>query len=229
MPETKFTTSFIPKKPVAAKPQGTGYKRKKTGIWGTLTFVIFILTIVAAGGAFLYKKNLENKITEQVDNLQKTVDAFPESFINESVRLSDRITAAESLLEKHVSPSQIFTLLEEETLRNISFNDLDYFYDEDGRLRITSSGLGRGFESIVLQSDRYGKTNYMRDVIFSGLQPNQEGNITFTFESAIEDEFVKYRNTFTETTLDDVSDNENEEGDSFDPIENTLEDLNDNQ
>lgn len=195
MPETKFTTSFIPKKPVVTASKGGKIKKGGTGFFSLITFFIFIVAIVGFGAVFFYEINLKNQKEAQIVNLQKAREFFDPEFVSEANRLNSRLLGVKELINKHTSPSQIFALFEIDTLKTVRFNSMSFGSTADGKISVSASGIARGFESIVLQSDRYGKSGYLRDVIFSGLQPNAQGFVSFTFQGTVDPKLINYRET----------------------------------
>ena len=111
-------------------------------------------------------------------------------------RLNTRITSATQIIDNHVSPSSLFALLEEYTLQTVSFNSFNFSDTKEGQILVNGSGEARGFESIVLQSDAFGKSEYMRNVIFTNLEPNIErGTIEFSFSATLNPKLILYRNS----------------------------------
>lgn len=194
MAEQKYTTSFIPKKPIQVSKKPGKISKGGASFMTMITLVIFIATLVAAGGVYVYQLSLNGRIETQNKNLLKARESFNSEFIAQATRLNDRIESVRSLVNNHVAPSQIFKLLEDETLTTVRFNSLRYYEDEDNKLRLDVSGLAKGFQSIVLQSDRYGNTGKLRDVLFASLQPTEEGLVSFTFDGSVEPRAILYRN-----------------------------------
>jgi hypothetical protein len=189
--QTKFTTSFIPKKPVTATV--TGYKTSSS-LLTIITAAIFLGTIVFGGGIFAYKLTVQTQIDSQIDTLKKSREGLDEKFIKEASRLNTKIIATKSLLDSHQAPSAIFDLLQSTTLNSVRFNNLKYSTDKTkGTITLDASGVGVGYQSIVLQSDEFGKTGSLRDVVFSSVQPNDNGLVTFSFKSGLDPALVLYR------------------------------------
>jgi hypothetical protein len=210
MVEQKFKTSFIPKK--QAQPSHKIGRVVKSGasLMTVIATVIFIISLIAAGVVFAYKYTLKGKVESQKQDLIKAKQGIDPVFIANATRLNDRIKSVQSLIDKHVAPSQLFTLLENETLKTVRFNSLQYFQDDDGNLGLEISGEAKSYQSIVLQSDRYGFTGKIRDVLFSGLQPIVEENIiSFDFEGLVEPAAVLYSNLLNAVPIQE--DNNNEE------------------
>lgn len=198
MADKDFKTSFIPNKPVQAVSRGGGLGKKSGGSFLTaVTTVIFLAVLVIAAGVYLYGLSLQKQIANQERALAEAQAAFNPAFIAEAVRLNDRIESVKKLLANHKSPSQIFELMEETTLRTVQFTSLSYSTDEEGTIKIEADGAAAGFESVVLQSDGYGATGYLRDILFSGLQNNTTGGVSFDLAGTVDPQLVLFRNSIT--------------------------------
>jgi len=209
--QTKFTTSFIPKKPLS--PTVAGYKSSSSYLT-IITVAIFLGTLVFGVGVFVYKLSVEREINSQLDQLQKAKSEFDVNFIKEATRLNTKITAVKTLIDKHQAPSAVFDLLQETTLATVRFNSFKYSTDKTkGTIAIDASGVGLGYPSIVLQSDEFGKTGALKDVVFSSVQPNESGLVSFSFKSAVDPSIVLYRKKIVSS-----SDYEKEEIVSFNNI-----------
>jgi hypothetical protein len=191
--QTKFTTSFIPKKPVT--PTVAGYKTSSNYLT-IITVAIFLGTLAFGAGVFAYKLTIEQQIISQIDQLKKAKAEFDINFIKEATRLNTKIIAVKTLIDNHQAPSAVLDLLQETTLSTVRFNNLKYTTDKaKGTITIDASGVGTGYPSIVLQSDEFGKTGALKDVVFSSVQPNENGLVTFSFKSGIDPALVLYRKT----------------------------------
>jgi len=192
-------TSFIPKKPIQVSVSSgpvISKKRKGNAIFSLLAGLIFILTLASLGAVIFYKFSLQKRIETQVESLQRTKEEFDERFIQEATRLNTRIISANGLVENHLSPSSLFSLLEEYTLQSVSFHNFVFTDTKDGNIQITGAGESTRFESIVLQSDSFGSSTFMRNVIFTDLEPNLEnGTINFAFSATLDPRLVLYRNS----------------------------------
>lgn len=190
--EPKFTTSFIPKKQVTSSRAGGPTFSSGLGFLTLLTGVILVGVVIFAFGLFLYRVTLEQRIQSQILTLEEVKEQFDPNFISQATRLNSRIVSAGKILDRHLAPSAIFELLEDFTLTTVSFNSFEFADNVEGKVLIKGSGEGNDFESVVLQSDSFGKSGYMRDVLFSNLQPNSNGNVNFTFEATLDPQLVLY-------------------------------------
>lgn len=209
--QTKFTTSFIPKKPLT--PTVANYKTSSNYLT-IVTVAIFLGTLAFGAGVFVYKISAEREIINQIDQLQKTKSEFDVNFIKEATRLNAKITSVKTLIDKHQAPSAVLDLLQKNTLSTVRFNNFKYSTDKTkGAITIDASGVGLGYPSIVLQSDEFGKTGALKDVVFSSVQPDEKGSVSFAFKSGIDPSLVLYRKTLASN-----SDNEKDKTLSFNNI-----------
>jgi len=188
MPET-IQSSFIPKKTVAeVAPQR---RRRSAGILSILAIGVFVLSLLAAGGVFFYERYVADSITAKEETLNRAREAFELDLIRELSRTDKKINAAGDLLDKHTALSRLFELIERDTLKTVRFEDLSYEEDENG-VHVQMTGEAVSFSSIALQSDQFGKNRSIKDPIFSDLNLDAEGNVTFTFTATIVPDILRY-------------------------------------
>lgn len=208
--EPKFKTSFIPKKPVATPgPSSASNRLAGINFFTLLATVIFLAAILFAAGLFMYKLTIEQRIEAQLATLDKVRQSFEPNFIAQATRLNSRIEAAESILESHIAPSAIFEILEESTLQTVALSSFVFRDNVEGQVVVEAKGEGDSFRSIVLQSDEYGRSGYMRDVLFGGLAPNERGNVNFTFEAVIDPRLVLYQRNLVPVRQDEAQSGQN--------------------
>lgn len=54
-----------------------------------------------------------------------------------------------------------------------------------------------------MQSDEFGKTGELRDVIFSDLQPTEDNDVNFRFEATIDPRLLLYSRSVLNTPIDE--------------------------
>jgi len=168
--------------------------------------VVFLAAGLFAAGLFLYKLTIDKQIQDQLVTLDKVSESFEKNFIAQATRLNKRIVAAERLLERHISPSAIFSELEQTTLQTVALSSFTFSDNIEGKIIVRGAGEGDSFKSIVLQSDQFGKSGYMRDVLFAGLEPNERGNVNFTFEATLDPQVILYRSSLQPVTRTQTTD-----------------------
>lgn len=186
--DPQVSTSFIPKAALTAeKARGGG-----VGLFFLISLLIFIISIIAAGGAFAYTGILNTKLASQKASLTLQQGAFDPATINDLLRLDSRITQAKQLLNQHVAPSAIFTFLAQNTLVNVQFTSFTYSLNDDGSASIELDGITDSFATIALQSDALGASSALKDVIFSDIGVDQTGRVTFTVSATVEPDLISY-------------------------------------
>jgi hypothetical protein len=180
--------SFIPKKPlVGESPRG--------GMGGLLMLIcvlIFIASLVAAGGTFAYGKYLESAIASKSDSLKKAEGAFDTNSIRDLERLDTRLTQAQKLLGSHVAPSGVFVFLAASTLERVQFTSLDLEVAQDGSAKLQMGGVADSFSTLALQSDQFSAAKVLRDVIFSGITTDSTGHVVFTVSANVDPSVLSY-------------------------------------
>lgn len=201
--DNQIKTSFIPRKTIDAPANfQTGAPRSRQ-VGKTILSLIatFIFLGVIALGVLVYTWQIKIKkdITNQVEAMQIARQSFDEKFVQDASRLNTRIEAAQKMLQNHVAPSAIYSLLEEYTLQTVSFGQFSFKDNLDGTIAVSGSGEAARYESIVLQSDAFGKSGYLRNVIFTNLRPDQNNqNVGFSFQATLDPKLILYRNSLEE-------------------------------
>lgn len=189
-PQTKFQTSFVPKKPVIAS-QANQY-RKKSSFLLIVSLVIFVAIMIVAAGFYFYNEKLKNDIDQQRTDIKQANERFDTDAVGRANRLNDRIVAVKSILDNHISPSIIFDLLEDKTLISVRFKNFSFKIEPQNKIVINSTGVGSNLDAIVLQSDLFGDTGVLKDVVFSSVQPNEKGVVDFSFQAKIDPKYLLY-------------------------------------
>src|SRR5579872_776104 len=183
--------SFIPKKPLVASASARG----GMGILWFIGLLLFVFSAISAGGAFGYEKYLEGQIASASDSLQRAQAAFDPQVIADIIRLNNRIDQSNILLHNHVSPSAVFTLLEQTTLSTVRFTSFEYDLSPNGAATLSLDGEALDFPSVALQSDAFGQTRALKDVLFSDINVDPgTGHITFKVSATIDPSQILYSN-----------------------------------
>ncbi|HRY31271.1 MAG TPA: hypothetical protein P5328_02695 [Candidatus Paceibacterota bacterium] len=218
MTDQNFKTSFIPSKPIQPVSRGGGLGRGHGSLPNVVTLIIFLLSIVTSGVVFGYRVFLEKQVAGQIAQLETVRKTLDSPLVNEADRLNTRIESVKNLLQDHLAPSEIFNLLEQSTLKTVQFRNMTYTAESDGTIKISANGVASGYEAIVLQSEQYGKTGYLRDVLFTNLQPAQQGGgVTFSLAAALDKSLVLYKSRIKRESgsVEETNSDEPDSGDSF--------------
>lgn len=196
--ETKMQTSFIPKKPVTE----TESSDSGISLFLLLAIIVFIVSIAAAGGVWIWKNSLVSKIEEDKIALVAEKSKYEEKTINDLIRLDDRINVANILLKKHIAVSPVFSLLEENILKNVRLKNLKFTYGTDDKVKIELAGTAQSYEVLSKQGDYFGASE-LREIIsqpvITDFSPNIDGTVSFNFNALVYPSFISYSSNSTST------------------------------
>lgn len=190
--DTKFQTSFIPKKTVG--PGLTGGRPESVSVALLVSIIIFMLSLAAAGGVFFYKRVLIRNIDKMNGQLVQAKNSFDPESIEKWSRFDKRIDAAAKILASHSVVSPIFDLLQNDTLATVKFNNFSLDLKDNGSASVSMTGEAKSFSSVANQSDIINREKFIKNPVFSDLNPNQSGNVVFKFNGSLDPALISYKN-----------------------------------
>lgn len=193
--ETKFQTSFIPKTTIQT-PTTSSFKTKKSpGILISFCFLIFLASLLFAVGTYGYLSYLENTKKTMDGELKANIEKFEKRTLEEYARLDTRIETAANLINTHIAPSYFLEFLQAETLKSVKFSNLKYELSSDGsQASISMNGVAKSYNAIAFQSNVFGNFKDLTTPIFTNLDLDLLGNVTFAFTSKVNSSFIYYKN-----------------------------------
>lgn len=189
--EPQFKTSFIPKESLTQKKR----RKKPVNILTAGTLIIFFVVILMAVGIFLYGEYLKVSISNKEEQLSRARGAFEPALIQELTRVDERIEATNNILDQHTAMSLFFEFLESNTLENVRFNEFLLTAMDADRYLLNMSGSATSFASVALQSDVFGESNVISEPVFSDLDLDIFGNVSFNVNAFVNSSDIKYRKT----------------------------------
>lgn len=194
--ETKFQTSFIPKKPVVEERRNNS----SISLFLLLSIIVFLVSIGLGGWIFIQKDLLIKNIESAEEVIKSNQGAFELDTIESMIRLDSRIKIAKDLLASHVSISPIFSFLEDKTLKSVRFKTFNFTSagkDESGAstIKVTMTGQAKDFKTIALQAEEFGNVNYrniIKNPVFSDLNLTSDGSVSFSASMFVVPSFLSY-------------------------------------
>jgi hypothetical protein len=194
--ETKFQTSFIPKKPVVEERRNNS----SISLFLLLSIIVFLVSLGLGGWIFIQKDLLIKNIESAQSVIKKNQGAFELDTIESMIRLDSRIKIAKGLLASHTSISPIFSFLEDKTLKSVRFKTFAFSgagKDESGAIsiKVTMTGQARDFKTIALQAEEFGNVNYrniIKNPVFSDLNLTSDGSVSFSASMFVLPDFLSY-------------------------------------
>lgn len=197
--DTRFQTSFIPKKPIVGSD--AVYSSARVSAFFVVALILFLTSVASAAGVYVYEKTLEKANLENDKKLGEKEKRFEPATLNEIQIKNTQINAAKDILSKHVAVSDFLKTLSALTLQTVRFKTFDYKYVSPDKITLSMKGEGRDFRSVALQSDIFAKKNTIfKDPIISNLAVNTDGTIDFDFTASLVANVVSYKAVRTTTT-----------------------------
>lgn len=199
--ENKFQTSFIPKKLL----DDTGKIRVKTprSLLSIFAVILIVSSLVLAGAVFAYTVVLKNKIEEVKGQVIAKEKEFNFDTINNIVRIDRKMKAVETLLNNHTAVSNLFTVLEENTLKNVRFTSFGFSYLSPTKIALTMKGQARTFGAVARQTERFSTATstkaYFNDPLFSDFSLDEKGGVIFSFITTLDPKLIVYKTATTTT------------------------------
>lgn len=177
--DQEFQTSFIPKKTLSPKPEIS--RSGSFGLINVVAFVIMIVSLLVAGGSYLYRDTLSQRVDEMKLSLDRARNIFEPELLQELQILDKRIQAADEILSNHIAVSPIFEVLQEITLPTVRYVDFTYEIDSinPNVIHVAMSGEAVSYDAVTLQADLFSQNRFIRNPIFSNFSLSRTGNVEF--------------------------------------------------
>ena len=188
----EFQTSFIPKKPLA---EARVEEPHSVSVFMFLATILFIASLIAAGGVFLWNATLVKSRSDKADQLDKAKNAFEGDFITTLSTASNRISAARDVIANHITVTPIFQALQASTLKSIQFTKFTHTVVGSGTnamIQVQMSGKATGYTAIALESDALTENKYIQDPVFSNLTLDDQSNVLFDLTFSVDPRLLIY-------------------------------------
>ncbi len=203
--ETKFQTSFIPKKSLTQTDSASAVEHQSTSILLLIGIFIFIISVLAAGGAYGWQVYLQSQQVQYDSTLKSLKQNFNTDLIVNLKQTATKIDMASKLLDSHVALSQAFAAISAITASDVRFTSLDLQspIDKTKPITINLSGYARSYESLAFQSDQLGHLeelgvrNIIVNPVISNPAQNSNSTVSFGLSANLVPESMLYKNSFT--------------------------------
>jgi hypothetical protein len=191
--DKEFQTSFVPKKALIEREPRRN-RGSFSGLANLIALVIFIASLLGAGGVYFYRASLQSTIEGYKESLTRARAAFEPTLITKLQVLDKRMKSSTEILANHIAVSPIFSLLGELTLPTVRYSDFSYEFNKQNKnlVDIKITGQAKGYNYIALQADLFGKNSFIKNPIFSDFSLDQLGNISFNLTFSVDKSLVVY-------------------------------------
>ncbi len=181
-------TSFIPHPASSGGMRGHG---NFMGVLAILAYLLLALTVAAAIGVFIYGRILNAEQSSQDAALAKAETGIDQATVVNFVRLRDRLTSSNTLLNNHVALSNFFTVLENLLITNVSFTSL-HINNSNGNITLDGSGAAKTFNALAAASDSFATDGRIKNAIFSSIAVGANGFVTFSLSATLDPKLIAY-------------------------------------
>lgn len=217
--ETKFQTSFIPKRPLPATGMpgvGAGVPLNKRSahagsLFLNLSVLIFILSIGAGAIVYAWKIVLENNLNSYKKQLADKQSQVDPTLIQTLRVVNARIDLAKALLEKHAAVSSVFDIVGRMTAESVRFVSMEVTtptaannnsptppVGANPNIVLTLNGLGLNLSTVAFQAqvltelEKYGLKEIIRNPILSDPNIENDGSVTFKLKEEVDPSTIIY-------------------------------------
>jgi hypothetical protein len=187
-------TSFIPKKNYAKK----NAKKNYIGLFLSIASFVFVVTVASAAGVYFYKSFLNSEIENKKIILEKEKGSLDLSLIQKLSLFDKRSKVATEILSNHISLPYLFDFLEQNTLKEVMFNDFDFVATSKEGYLLELEEKAESYAAVAVQSDILGKNKNIIDPIFSDLGLNNDGDIIFSVSMKIDSKLISYQDNISQ-------------------------------
>jgi len=217
--ETKFQTSFIPKKPLL--PQESVRAHSPTNLLMVIATIAFLVSLGGAGFVILGKTILLKAQEQAKKTLTESEKRFNLPLIEELKNANSKIDLANQLLRNHIAASEALAIIGGLTAERIRFSSFEFSSgastpaagteagtppgQPETMFKVRMKGIADSFNSVAFQSDvfgrsgKYGTNKILKNPVLSDLTVDQSGQINFNFAADISLSDISYEKVLMET------------------------------
>lgn len=209
--DREIKTSFIPKQPaVKATPS---VRRGGGGLFFIGSLFLLIVAGIFYGGAYGYLNLLNTQISRPCpsddpkslsgcgldESIERVKNSIDQNLLIRFRRVDAKLAAADSLVSRHTTINGFLTDLSDNTLHVVRFTDFEF--ESEG---VLMKGIAKGYEDIALQSEVLANDKTIKGFIFSDLNLDSNGDVTFSLSLSLEPGAISYNDYLNEISLGEI-------------------------
>jgi hypothetical protein len=202
--ETKFQTSFIPKKALTVTPTGVPNEKPRrytSSLFMLIAILLFVVSMGGLGGAYAWKNYLKNSQQSLKSELVKREKQFNLDTIDRLKQADSKITIISDLVNNHVAFSEIFDIVARIAIEKVKFNSMEVVAPQkDGdSASIAITGEGTSLMAVAFQSDvlsqleQYGLRKIIKNPMLTNPTVSDANKVTFNFSAQIDPIYLTYK------------------------------------
>lgn len=180
-------TSFVPRPSTPKR-----YQTDLTGAFAFFGYFIFTLAVIMALGVFIYGGILKSQQAASDTKLKAAIASIDPTTAEGFIRLNNRLSLGESLLNQHVAFSGLFALLDKILPTTVRFTSFHLTIDSTGVARVEGAGTAKSFNALAAASSAFAADGNIKDAIFSSIKVNKDNSVTFLLAATIDPKVISF-------------------------------------
>ena len=148
------------------------------------------VSVLSAGAAFGYNLYLKGALERKSAQLAEAQSDVSIDTVEGFIRLKNRLSSVEQLLDQHVYLTEFLDVLELRTLQTVRFSSLSVSVSPDRSALIEMEGTARSFNALAAQSSEFAAEKNIKRAIFSGISVNENGTVAFSLTATVESRLI---------------------------------------
>ena len=200
--EKDIQTSFIPKQVLSREARPT----QPIGLFLLLSLVVLIVALLFLGGAYVYRFKLADEINRPcpsdsgnelegcglLPSLEIRRQTLREDLIADFELLDNQLRLAGEIINQHTTVLPVLSFIESETLKSVKYTS----FSQTGR-ELNLNGVARSYEGVALESIELSKNPLIENFVFSGVNADQQGNVSFALKLTLDPSLFSYVKNLT--------------------------------
>ena len=188
--ELNSQPSFIPKRQTR---DIVARAKAPTTVFYWIGIVAFFVAILLAVGLFVFERFvLLGQVEQKKEAIKKEIEAFDPELTKTLTILKQRIDSGENLLDRHISASAVFELVEKNIVKGVYFNNFVFTANPGEKVTIEGVGESPSYAVLAFQSEVLKKSELILNPIFSHIDLNEKGRVIFSLNAEISPKVVSY-------------------------------------
>jgi hypothetical protein len=182
-------TSFVPHSTVTQRQ----YRSDYSSAFGFLAYSVLGFIFILAIGVFIYGRVLEADRVAKDKTIAEEIAKINPTTVESFVRLRDRLTSGQALLENHVAFSGLFSTIEKILPTTTRFTSLHVALDGGSIAKLEGAGVAKSFNALAATSEAFASDGHIRDAIFSKLTVNSKDNsVSFVLSATLDPKLITF-------------------------------------
>lgn len=181
-------TSFVPH---VTSSQTRQFRGDVIGVFSFFAYGVLVVVVALALGVFFYGRILSSSKAVKDAELAKAQSSIDQATVENFVRLRNRLTSSEALLDNHAAFSGFFSAIETILPASVRFAAL-HISSTNAGAKIDVSGVAKNFNALAVASSAFATDGRIKDAIFSNISINKDGSVSFALSATLDPKLIVF-------------------------------------